>query len=112
VAKAKRIKNLDNLEKEIYRLKLEVKNYSERLSGRLDYLQQHYASMTANHFFCRQDDKKSSGKSTDKESYSHSWFENESFQDGLNSLLGRFAGRVAKGLDKLFSNWKAKKDPS
>lgn len=112
MAKPNQIKNLDSLEKEIYRLKLEARNNSKKLSSQMDHLQQHYASMTANSFFCKGDEKKSSGKANEKESFFHSLFENETFQDGVDSLLDRFAGRAAAGLDKLFSKWKAKKDPS
>lgn len=112
MAKAKRIKNLDSLEKEIYRLKLEARNSSEKLSGQMDYLQQRYASMTANSFFSSQDEKKSSGKSNKNETFFHSLFENETFQDGVNSLLDRFAGRAADGIEKLFAKWRSKNHPS
>lgn len=109
MAKAKRIHNLDSLEKEIYRLKLEAKYSSEKLSGRLEYLQQHYASMTANSFFGRRDEKKSSGPTSEKESFFHSLFENKNVQDGINSFLDRFAAKATEALDKLFCKGEAKK---
>ena len=103
MAKPNQIKNLDSLEKEIYRLKLEARNVSEKLSGQMDYLQQHYASMTTNSFFSCGDERKSSGKPNKNETFFHSMFDNKTFQDGVNSLLDRFAGRV----EKLFTKWKS-----
>ena len=44
----KNIHNLDTLEKEIYRLQLKTKNTAEKLNDNLEYLQDHYASMTMN----------------------------------------------------------------
>ena len=40
---ATKIKNLDTLEKEIYRLRLEAKNYESKLEDNLDHLQKNYA---------------------------------------------------------------------
>jgi len=101
-----KIKNLDTLEKEIYRLQLEAKNKKERLEENLDYFQKHYASMTVNSIFNRS----SSGKEKVKEKFFSSIWENEKIQNGVNKIISHLADRAAEGIENLVDKILHRKD--
>ena len=101
VKKAKNIHNLDTLEREIYRLKLEAKNIEEKLDRNLDHLQDNCFSMTMNSVFgkSRQHDESKGG-------FFDSFLKNESFNAAINKMTENIADKAATGIeiliDKLF----------
>jgi hypothetical protein len=101
-----KIKNLDTLEKEIYRLRLDAKNTEEKLEENLDHFQKHYASMTMNSIFNRS----SSGKERIKEKLFNSIWENEKIHDGINKIVGHLADRAAEGIENLVDKILHRKD--
>lgn len=88
-----RIHNIDTLEREIYRLKLEAKNIEDKLDNNLDHLQENYVSMTMNSFFCKKEDKKKDGNG-----FWRSFVKNEGFTSAMNSIAGTIAAKAAEGL--------------
>jgi hypothetical protein len=88
----KNIHNLDSLEREIYRLKLQAKNMEGKLDKNLDYLQENYLSMTMNSFFCQDDGKKSRGGSNFK-------------HEGLNATINTIAGNIADKASERLHSW-------
>ena len=96
---ASKIRNLDVLEKEIYRLRLEAKNTAEKLENNLDYLQHNYGSMTMNSIFSRS--TKGSGKENVKLRIFSSFWENEKVQNGINRIVDHLADKTAEGIENL-----------
>lgn len=94
---ATKIKNLDTLEKEIYRLRLEAKNYESKLEENLDHLQKNYASMTMNSIF----NKTSSGKEKIKEKIFSSIWENEKVRNGLDKIISFLTDKTVEGIESL-----------
>ncbi|OQY95555.1 MAG: hypothetical protein B6D37_05125 [Sphingobacteriales bacterium UTBCD1] len=106
---ATKIKNLDSLEKEIYRLRLEAKNYEGKLEENLDHLQKNYASMTFNTVFSRSPDKES-GKERIKEKIFSSIWENERIRSGIDKIIGHLADRASEGIESLIDKILHRKD--
>ncbi len=98
---ATKIRNLDTLEKEIYRLRLEAKNYEEKLEHNLDHFQKNYASMAINSVF-RRSPEKESGKERIKEKIFSSIWNNEKIRNGINKIIGHLADRASEGIENLF----------
>src|ERR1043166_6890454 len=100
---AAKIKNIDTLEKEIYRLQLEARNYKDKLEENLEYLQKHYASMAMNSFF----KKNSSAKEKVKEKILNSIWENEKVRTGIDKIVDYVTEKATDGvenlLDKIFN---------
>jgi hypothetical protein len=88
----KDIHNLDSLEREIYRLKLQAKNMEGKLDKNLDYLQDNYLSMTMNSFFCKDDGKKNG----DGSNFKH---------EGLNATINTIAGNIADKASERLHSW-------
>lgn len=86
----KNIHNLDSLEREIYRLKLQAKNMEGKLDKNLDYLQDNYWNMTMNSFFCKGDSKKNGGGSN--------FFRHEGFNATINTIAGNIADKASERL--------------
>ena len=103
---ATKIKNLDTLEKEIYRLQLEARNYEDKLGENLDYLQKHYASMTVNSIFNRA----SSTKEKVKEKIFSSIWENEKIRSGIDKIIGHLADSAAEEIENLIDKILHKKE--
>src|SRR3974390_3231293 len=103
---ANKIKNLDTLEKEIYRLRLEAKSKEEKLEENLDYLQKNYASMIMNSIFNRAH----SGKEKIKEKFFSSVWENEKIQEGINKIISHLADRASEGIENLVDKILHRKD--
>ena len=93
--KTRNIHNIDTLEREIYRLKLEARNIEDRLDSNLDHLQQNYFSMTMNSVFCTEDKKK------DANGFWNSFSKNDGFASAMNSIAGTIAGKAAEA----FESW-------
>lgn len=94
--KAKNIHNLDTLEREIYRLKLEARNIEEKLDNNLEHLQENYFSMTMNSIF--RDKKQHDGEKT---GFFESFFKSEAFAAALNKITESIASRTASGIENL-----------
>ena len=99
--KKETIHNLDTLEKEIYRLELEIRNKEEKLKSNMDRLQNNYGSMFRNSFFSK------------KEKKDHSWsgfFHLLFGEDPLKTVLSSATERISENtaqkinalIDKLF----------
>ena len=93
----KNIHNLDSLEREIYRLKLEAKNLEGKLDKNLDYLQGNYFNLTMNSFFCRDDSKKNAGAAH--------FFKHEGFNATINTIAGNIADKASERLHSWMSNF-------
>jgi hypothetical protein len=90
---ATKIKNIDTLEKEIYRLQLEARNCKDKLGKNLEHLQKHYASMTMNSF--------SSRNSSTKEKIFSSIWENEKVRNGLDKIVSYVAEKASDGVERV-----------
>lgn len=99
------IKNLDNLEKEIYRLKLKSKELEGRFDSNIEHLQNNYGSMIRNSIF-------SSKKETQPVSSSimESVVNNEKLQGALNRIVNHLAEKAADGIDAVIDKLFKKKD--
>jgi hypothetical protein len=106
---ATKIKNLDTLEKEIYRLRLEGKEYEKKLEDNLDHLQKNYASMAINSVF-RRSSAKESGKERIKEKIFSSIWDNERIRNGIDKIIGHLADRAAEGIETLIDKILHRKD--
>lgn len=102
--KTKNIHNLDTLDREIYRLKLEAKGTEDKLDKNLDHLQENYWSMTMNSLFCRDDNKKSGENSFWKNVSKH-----EDFNAAVNTIAGNIADKASEGLHSWMKNFFSKK---
>lgn len=94
-----KIRNLDSLEKEIWRLKLEAKNTADKIENNFEYLQHNYGSMTMNSIFSRSSSK---GESV-KEKIFTSFWENEKVQAGINKIVDHLADKTAEGIESLLN---------
>lgn len=94
--KTRNIKNLDTLEKEIYRLKLEAKQIEEKLDQNLDYLQENFSSMTMNSFF-----HKKKHTENGKTGFFDSAFKNDTFNTAIGKITDRIAVKAADGFESL-----------
>lgn len=94
--KVKNIHNLDTLEKEIYRLKLEARNIEAKLENNFDYLQQNYSSIFMNSFSSKKKQEREK-----KNDFFDSLFKNENFYSAINKVTEHIANRAADGIDSL-----------
>jgi hypothetical protein len=92
-----KIRNLDTLEKEIYRLQLEARNYEDRLEKNFDYLKQHYASMTMNTIA----GAAASAKEKVKEKIFDAIWQNEKVRSGIDKIVSYLADKAAEGIESL-----------
>ena len=97
---ATKIKSLDALEKEIYRLRQDAKKYESNLENNLDYLQKNYASMAVNSVFSKSEAKES-GKEKLKEKILSSIWENEKVRNGIDKIISHLADRASEGIETL-----------
>jgi hypothetical protein len=90
------VHDLDSLEKEILRKKLELKEKEERLRRNLDDLQGNYLSYLSGSFFSRS--KKSNGG------------KKQFFDSIISRVADKTADRAAETIDRLLNKlWKKKK---
>ncbi|HYM93079.1 MAG TPA: hypothetical protein VET23_02995 [Chitinophagaceae bacterium] len=104
-----KIKNLDTLEKEIYRLRLEAKNYEDKLEESLEHFQRNYTSMALNSVFSRSSQKES-GKEKIKEKIFSSIWENEKIRNGIDKIIGFLAEKTTEGVENLIDKILHRKD--
>ena len=93
----KNIHNLDSLEREIYRLRLQAKNMEGKLDKNLDYLQDNYWNMTMNSFFCKDGSKKNGDASN--------FFKHEGFNATINTIAGNIADKASERLHGWMNNF-------
>ncbi len=89
------IHNLDSLEREIYRLKLEAKNIEGKLDKNLDYLQDNYWRMTMNSLFCKDDN------TTREDGFWKKVFK----QDGVNETIDTIAANITDKASESLHGW-------
>jgi len=94
--KGRNIHNLDSLEREIYRLKLEAKNISEKMDRNFEHFHGNFSSITMNSF-CRKEKKKEG----ETESLFGSFLKNEKLNNFAGKITDRIANRAAESIDKL-----------
>jgi hypothetical protein len=92
--KVKNIHNLDSLEREIYRLKLETKNIEEKLDHNLEHLHENFSSMAMNSFFRK-------NKNEEKDNIFGSFLKNEKLNTFVNKITDHITERAEEGIDKL-----------
>jgi hypothetical protein len=95
--KGNNIHNLDTLEREIYRLRLEAKNREDKLDDNWEYLQKNFPKLLINSFSCT-----NKSKANGKESFFRSAFKNEKLNIFIDKIVDRFSDRAADGIDHLF----------
>lgn len=97
------IKNLDTLEKEIYRLKLRKMELEKRLGENVEYLQKHYASMTMHSVFSR------SGHHEKGEESGRSWIRGKMGRV-LDQVVDHLFDRAADSIERVVERFFQKKD--
>ncbi|MBI2730366.1 MAG: hypothetical protein HYX40_06395 [Sphingobacteriales bacterium] len=95
--KPSRIHNLDNLEKEIYRLKLHSKKLEDKMDDNFNYLKENYSRMARNSFF----GKKEGVKDTLGAGISGAFFRNEKLQQAIDKIVTHLVEKATDGLDTL-----------
>jgi hypothetical protein len=101
----RKINNLQSLEKEIYRLKVEAKKMEDKLDGNFDHLQENFFSMAINSFLHHR-------------WYKDSWstnivaglLNNERLQNALSRLFSYVADKTGEGFDVLLNRIFKKKE--
>jgi hypothetical protein len=96
--KKTKVHNLDTLEREIYRLKLEAKNIETLLDKNAGYLQRNFTSMMMNSI-CR----KQKTKEEERHSFFDSVLKNEKLNNIINKMSGHIADRAAEGIESLLN---------
>ncbi len=94
--KQKRIHNIESLEREIFRLRLESRDQEKKIADNVDKLGEKGFSLFMNSLFCK--NPRSTG-SNNKEN--HSFFRNEKLNSIVSNLTDRIADRVAGGIGAL-----------
>jgi hypothetical protein len=98
--KARNIKNLESLEREIYRLQGKTRKMEDKLGDNFDYLQDNFSSLFMNSFF--------RGRSKDKgkeNGESSSFFKNKAgyfFEEVSDHIAGKVANAVNNLVDRMF----------
>jgi hypothetical protein len=103
--KTKKIRNLDSLDRELYRLKLEAKNLEEKIDHNLDHLQENYLSMTMNSVFSGHESKRNGNNGFWK-----SFLKNDGFNSAVDSIAGNIATKAAEGLNEWLNKFMHKKN--
>jgi hypothetical protein len=99
------IKNLDALEKEIYRMKLEARQLEEKLDTNFSYLKDNYGAMAINSLFHK---KKKNEDST--EGFFDSFIKNDTIKTVVSKVTDHIADRAADGINDLIDKLTNKKD--
>lgn len=95
--KGSNIHNLDTLEREIYRLRLEAKNKEDKLNDNFEHLQKHFPHLLINSFSCRK-----KYQNNREEDISGSIFKNEKLNLFINKIADKISERASDGIDHLF----------
>ncbi len=94
--KIQNIRNLDTLEKEIYRLKLEARSLEDKFDRNMDHLENEFPSMAMNSIF-----GKCAGERSHKKNFFDSLFDSSKFSEGMNRIRDEIASRAADGIEGL-----------
>lgn len=96
MAKATDIRNLDQLEKEIYRLKLEARQSESRMNDHIEKLQTQFGSMLRNTVFPKKESHHSAASGV-----VNGFLEHDGLRQSVSRLLEKLADKAAEGLDGL-----------
>jgi hypothetical protein len=91
------IHDLDTLEKEIYRLKLELRLKEVKLTDNWEKLLSDFPEILTTSLLCR-----NSEKLNGKETFGQRFFNNEKRSAFVDRLVERFSERIAEKFDELF----------
>jgi hypothetical protein len=94
--KTRNIHNLDSLEKEIHRLKLDARNTEEKLDGNVEHFRKNFFSLFVNSLFC-----KKPASENGKESFFESALKNDKLGLFFSKITDRVADRAVAGLESL-----------
>jgi hypothetical protein len=94
--KGKTIHNLETLEREIYRLRLDAKSKEDKLNENFEHCQKNFPHLVMNSLFCR----KKHGEND--RNFFGSAFKNEKLTLFIDKIVDRFSDRAANGIDHLF----------
>ena len=95
--KAKNIRNLESLEREIYRLGLETGKMEIEMEKRFEYLQDNFSSILMNSFFRK--------RSKDKENGQSSFWKSDKVNFIFEKVSDHVADRVAGVVNNLFDRF-------
>lgn len=95
--KGTKIRNLDTLEKEIYRLKLEARLKEVKLTDNWEQLLADFPEILTNSLLCSK-----RGKENGKETFGQKLFNNEKRSAFVDRIVEKFSDRIAERLDELF----------
>lgn len=90
------IHNLDTLEKEIYRLKLEARLKELHLTENWEELLRDFPEILTNSIFCRNREKENG-----KESFGEKIFNSERRSAFVDKIVDKFSDRITEKLDDL-----------
>src|SRR5690349_4849997 len=90
------IHNLDTLEKEIYRLRLEARLKEVHLSENWDQLIRDFPEVLTNSIFCRE-----SANENGKKTFGQKLFNNDRRNAFLDRFFEKFSDRITEKLDEL-----------
>jgi hypothetical protein len=91
------IHNLDTLEKEIYRLKLEARLKEVKLTDNWEKLFADFPEILTNSLFCRNREKENG-----KETFGQRLFNNEKRSAFVDRIVDKFSDSLADKIDELF----------
>lgn len=91
------IHNLDTLEREIYRLRLVVKEKEDKMEDNWFRLQKNFPSILFNSISCREKEKENG-----KESFFGSAFRNEKLNKFIDKIIDQLSDRAANGAEHFF----------
>jgi ribonucleotide reductase beta subunit family protein with ferritin-like domain len=95
-----KIHTLDQLEKDIYRLRLEAKNMESQINDNLHYLQKHYTAMAVASFISSFSMKEKRGESSDDHLFSNI-FKMEAIDRLTSRMADRLIDKAAEGIENL-----------
>ena len=101
--KRKKIRNLNQLDKEIHRQKLRAKELELKIDGQFDHFQDHFLSMAAQSLL------KKTGPAT--AGFLNLILENDSLQEGLQQLSSRISEKLRHLIESFVSRFTRPKDP-
>lgn len=98
----KKIRNLNQLEKEIHRKKLRAKELELKIDGQLDHFQDHFLSMAAQSLL------KKTGPAA--AGFLQLLLENDSVQQGLQQLSSRLSEKLTHLMESFLSRFSKNKE--
>lgn len=93
------VKNMDTLEKEIFRSKLELKDRERRLVGNLDHFRDHFTSYVTGSFNCKHKEERK------KSSFVDMIFNNEKVHSFVSGVAEKAAGKTGELLEKILDRF-------